>query len=223
MESGTGVSRQRVALLSAYDKNGIESFARQLADRGWLILASAGTAKYLNELPTQIAAEDVSKFVGKPILGHRVVTIDRKLHAALLATESAEDEAELAATGFPRIDLVYVNLYPLKEEIEKEDATLQSVIEKTDVGGPLLLRAASKGRRYVVTRSKDLPVVLDHLSSHFFTPSGRPRDQLLHDQFISSLVSIAENVCSEYSAASSAFHQKFAAESMGLFSRKDLR
>src|SRR5690349_1398762 len=115
---------QKTALLSAYDKTGLEEFAFKLVSLGWNLLGSAGTAKYLNE--KGIKTRDVAEIVGPPILGHRVVTLSRELHAALLATESVEDQAELDRLGVPRIDLVYVNLYPLEAEVAKEDCTLDS-------------------------------------------------------------------------------------------------
>ena len=145
---------QKTALLSAYDKTGLETFAAKLVMHyGFDLLASAGTAKYLAD--KGIKARDVSEIVGPPILGHRVVTLSREIHAALLATDSPEDQAELDRLGVPRIDLVYVNFYPLQEEIEKPGSTLESVIEKTDIGGPTLLRSAAKGRRITLCRPQD--------------------------------------------------------------------
>jgi len=132
------MSTQRTALLSAYHKDGLETFARSLHEFGVNILASDGTATFLrgNNIPCSL----VSGLVGPPILGHRVVTLSREVHAGLLATDSADDRAELARINAPRIDLVYVDLYPLRQEIERPGHTLQSVLDKTDIGGPVLLR-----------------------------------------------------------------------------------
>ena len=99
------------ALLSAYDKQDLAPFAQSLRALGWTLLASAGTAKYLKE--QRIPTHDIAKFVGPPILGHKVVTLSREIHAALLADDSPEERIELAKIGIPKIDLGYVNLYPL--------------------------------------------------------------------------------------------------------------
>src|SRR5579884_603882 len=129
----------KVALFSAYQKSDtLADLARALHERGWEILASAGTKAFLDA--KSIPSTDVSTIVGEPILGHRVVTLSREIHAGLLAR--VEDQSELDRLGIKRIDLVYVDLYPLTEEIAKPDATEASVIEKTDIGGPTLLRAA---------------------------------------------------------------------------------
>ncbi len=101
--------------------------------------------------------------VGGPILGHRVVTLSREIHAALLARHTAEDVAELISIGVPFIDLVCVDLYPLAEEIAKANATLDSVTEKTDIGGPAMLRSAAKGRRIVIASNAQRAEVLEWL------------------------------------------------------------
>src|SRR3989344_3158553 len=133
------------ALLSSYEKNeSVLRLARLLAKNSWSLLGSAGTTKYLKE--NGIDCKDVAEMVGPPILGHRVVTLSREIYAGLLATAEA-DFAELEILNIPVIDLVYVNLYPLEKEIGNTNATPESILEKTDIGGPTLLRAAAKGQR----------------------------------------------------------------------------
>lgn len=159
------------ALLSVYDKTGVVEFAKRLTDWGWKIIASGGTAKKLSE--AGIAVRDVAELVGGgPILGHRVVTLSREVHAGLLAQDTAEDREELKQLGIPFIDLVYVTLYPLVEEMGKADATLESVTEKTDIGGPTMLRSAAKGRRLVISCSQDIERVLEHLEEHGGKPAA---------------------------------------------------
>ncbi len=138
----------KTALLASYGKD--ESLVRLgnlLRENGWNLLGSAGTAKYLSE--HDIPCRDVAETVGKPILGHRVVTLSREIFAGLLAATPA-DYDELASLNISSIDLVYVTLYPLEEVIAK-DGTPAEVIEKTDIGGPTLLRAAAKGRRLTLS------------------------------------------------------------------------
>lgn len=188
----------KTALLSVSDKTGLDAFASELQKLGFALLASSGTAAYLAK--RGIEAKDVASIVGEPILGHRVVTLSRELHAALLATDSPEDSAELARLAVPRIDLVYVNLYPLREEIARQGATRASVIEKTDIGGPALLRSAAKGRRLAVCRAEDIPAVLAYLKGEHAL-SREP------EKFISWLASVAEQEVSEYCAASAEYHR----------------
>ncbi len=195
-------SQQKTALLSASDKRGLESFARELVALGWNILASAGTTKYLVE--RGIPARDVAEIVGPPILGHRVVTLSREIHAALLAQDTPEDRAELARLNIPFIDLVYVNFYPLEEEIERPGSTLESVIEKTDIGGPTLLRSAAKGRRLAISSEDQFDGVLRFIRGEMAT---MPEDCI---RMISALASMAEGRVSIYCIASGRFHEKVA-------------
>ena len=194
----------KTALLSAYNKDGIADFARALSELGWDILASSGTADFLRK--EGIEAKDISEIVGEParhgkpgiaggpILGHRVVTLSRKIHAALLSRK--DDEEELARLGVPRIDLVYVDLYPLREEISKDDSTEASVIERTDIGGPALLRSASKGRRIVICDTKDTKRVVEWIKT------GRPDDRSI----LQKLAAKAEMIAARYSLTSAQYN-----------------
>lgn len=183
----------KTALLSAYQKtDALADFAGELKKRGWDILASAGTTKFLAE--RGIEAIDVATIVGPPILGHRVVTLSREIHAGLLARP--EDEAELQKLGLRRIDLVYVDLYPLEEEIAKPGATEESVIEKTDIGGPALLRSAAKGRRIVLSNPAQFKPALEYIDS------GRE-----DKKYLAGLAAEAESAVAAYASASAEFTQ----------------
>lgn len=142
-------TNRKNALLSVYDKEGIVEFASKLVDLGYTVYASGGTHKKLKE--SGVPSTDIALLVGEPILGHRVVTLSREVMAGLLATRSEEDLAELDRLRIPFLDVVCVDLYPLEAEIAREGATLDSVTELTDIGGPTMLRAAAKGRRIVVS------------------------------------------------------------------------
>jgi len=156
------MKKVETALLSVYHKDGIVEFARGLSDLGVKIYASGGTAKHLTE--AGITVTDVATLVGGgAILGHRVVTLSREVHAGLLARNVPEDLKELADLSIPFIDLVCVDLYPLEEEIAKADSTRESVVEKTDMGGPAMIRSAAKGDRIVVCDPKDREPVLEWL------------------------------------------------------------
>ncbi len=183
-----------VALLSVYDKKGIVEFANRLISLGWKIIASGGTAKVLRE--ASLTVMDVSELVhGEPILGHRVVTLSREIHAGLLARDTHEDTLELKKLGIPRIDLVCVDLYPLSEAIAAPERTIHSVTEMTDIGGPTLLRAAAKGNRIVISRSIDRSNVL------FWLQNGMPNKA----QMLRHLAARAEFEVARYCALSASF------------------
>jgi phosphoribosylaminoimidazolecarboxamide formyltransferase/IMP cyclohydrolase len=149
---------KRTALLSVFNKDGIVEIASALMRLNFEIMASGGTAAHLKKHGVPVI--DVSDIVGAPILGHRVVTLSREVHAGLLAKCTDADIAELERLSLRRIDLVYNTLYPLEEAIAKADATEESVTEMTDIGGPTLLRSAAKGRRLVATNERDLAMII---------------------------------------------------------------
>jgi phosphoribosylaminoimidazolecarboxamide formyltransferase / IMP cyclohydrolase len=184
---------KKTALLSVYDKEGIVVFASELLDLGWNIVSSGGTAKVLKE--AGIPVTDVAEISKLPaILDHRVVTLVPHIHGGLLATEEMLDE--LKELGFPWIDLVCIDLYPLKEEIAKPEATRKSVIDKTDIGGPTLMRSAAKGERIVIVDPNDRMKVIEWLKA------GQPKK----DEFKRGLGAKAEGIVADYCLSSARFH-----------------
>ncbi len=157
--------RVKNALLSVYDKTGIAEFAAGLHELGWNIYSSGGTAAAVREAGVPVT--DVAELVGGgAILGHRVVTLSREVHSGLLADlDSEADLAELESLNIPIIDLVAVDMYPLEEEIKNSDSTAESVREKTDIGGPTMLRAAAKGKRIVLSVAEQRTLVLEWLKA----------------------------------------------------------
>jgi len=207
-----GNKRQRTALFSVYEGDrefGLETLAQYLVTLGWNILASSGTAKFLKEKGVE-RVRDVAELVGEPILGHRVVTLSREIHAGLLAREDKpEDMTELERIGVPFIDLVYVTLYPLAEEVNRPEATLQSVLEKTDIGGPTLIRSAAKGRRLVVVHPNQFDGVMMIARGLFLEDNEQPvRGKPNLDPFLSALAADAERLVSVYCQVSSVFHHR---------------
>jgi phosphoribosylaminoimidazolecarboxamide formyltransferase/IMP cyclohydrolase len=184
-----------IALLSVYDKSGIVEFAQGLADLGWQLYASGGTARAVAD--AGVSVTDVSELVGgNAILGHRVVTLSREISAGLLADKSSpEDMAEMSKLGLPIIDLVCVDMYPLEETIAKSEATLQDVITQTDMGGPTTLRAAAKGRRIVLSHASQRTPVLEWLKT------GKPDETA----FLSNLAARAEYEVARYVAVSAKY------------------
>ena len=181
------------ALLSVYHKDGIVEFAKALVDLGFTIYASGGTFKHLTE--NGITTLPVSDLVGgEAILGHRVVTLSREVHAGLLAKNTEEDTAELASLAIPRLDLVCVDLYPLEAEIAKPGSTRESVIEQTDIGGPTMIRSGAKGGRIVVCDPKDRQKVIDWLKA------GEPANG-----FVDELCAKGEFTIARYCTASAGY------------------
>lgn len=144
------------ALISVYDKTGLEPFARFLTGRGIEILSTGGTLSYLTE--RGIPATSISDYTGqKEILGGRVKTLHPKIFAGILARRSKhEDIATLAAEGIKPIDLVVVTLYPFEETVAREGVTLEEAIEQIDIGGVSLIRAAAKNHRDVLVASSPI-------------------------------------------------------------------
>lgn len=186
-----------VALISVYDKTGIVEFAKALIDMGWFILSSGGTAKTLTEAGLKVT--DVSNLVGgAAILGHRVVTLSRELHAGLLARCIKADMDEMKELGLPMIGLVCCDFYPLAKAIAKPDATVESVIDQTDIGGPTMVRSGAKGGRIVICDADDRSWVIKQLQE---------AGDLTEEQY-QLLRSKAEFVVSCYCAHSANFHSK---------------
>ncbi|MEM8962110.1 MAG: bifunctional phosphoribosylaminoimidazolecarboxamide formyltransferase/IMP cyclohydrolase, partial [Acidobacteriota bacterium] len=137
------------ALISVFDKTGLEAFARGLADLGIEILSTGGTRRFLEE--RGIPVVPVSEVTGSPeILGGRVKTLHPAIHGGILADRGrAAHLSELQDHGIAPIDLVVVNLYPFQSTADDPDKTPLEVIEMIDIGGPTMIRAAAKNHHSV--------------------------------------------------------------------------
>ncbi len=137
----------RRALLSVSDKTGIVDFAAALRGLDVEILSTGGTARLL--AGAGIPATEVSEHTGFPeMLGGRVKTLHPKIHGGILGRRD-RDAAEMRARGVAPIDLVAVNLYPFEETVADPDCDPDDAVERIDVGGPAMLRAAAKNHRFV--------------------------------------------------------------------------
>ena len=137
----------KTALISVYDKHGILELAEKLVDNNVEIISSGGTSKYLKE--NNIRVTEVEDYTGfSEIFDGRVKTLHPKIHAGILA-RGEKDYEELKKMGAKKIDLVVVNLYPFREEVQKGSSN-EEIIEKIDIGGPAMLRAAAKNFKYTV-------------------------------------------------------------------------
>jgi phosphoribosylaminoimidazolecarboxamide formyltransferase / IMP cyclohydrolase len=134
----------RRALISVYDKTGLDEFAAGLAELGLELVASGGTAAFISELG--LAVTPVDELTDVPeLLGGRVKTLHPRIHAAILARRDLEDDLEqLAEHEIEPFDLVCVNLYPFTQMAAKKDVREEEAVEMIDIGGPAMLRAAAK-------------------------------------------------------------------------------
>jgi phosphoribosylaminoimidazolecarboxamide formyltransferase/IMP cyclohydrolase len=153
------------ALISVYDKHAIDVFAHGLADLGFEIVSSGGTATFLEEHGVEVTR--VESVTSAPeMLGGRVKTLHPAIHAGILARRDLEeDRAALVAHHIEPFDVVCVNLYPFTSLANRIDVDEADILEMIDVGGPSLLRGAAKNFAYVapVCRPEQYDPVLAEL------------------------------------------------------------
>jgi phosphoribosylaminoimidazolecarboxamide formyltransferase/IMP cyclohydrolase len=141
--------RIQSALISVFYKEGLEEIVRILHEFGVKIYSTGGTFTFINEL--SIPAEKVEDLTTYPsILGGRVKTLHPSVFGGILARrENNEDLEQLAKYNIPEIDLVIVDLYPFEQTLESTDEE-NEIIEKIDIGGISLIRAAAKNYNDVI-------------------------------------------------------------------------
>ncbi|HYF92756.1 MAG TPA: bifunctional phosphoribosylaminoimidazolecarboxamide formyltransferase/IMP cyclohydrolase [Symbiobacteriaceae bacterium] len=132
------------ALISVYDKNGIVDFARALHALGVEIISTGGTYRALQG--AGIPVLEVAQVAGFPeILDGRVKTLQPQIHAGILAIRAnPEHMTQLKEHNVTPIDMVVVNLYPFRETVADPNVSLEDAVEKIDIGGPTMVRAAAK-------------------------------------------------------------------------------
>lgn len=163
----------RRALISVSDKRGIVEFAKALAELGFELLSTGGTAREL--AAAGVVATEVSAYTGAPeILDGRVKTLHPKIHGGLLGRLPIH-AAEMSTHGIAPIELVVVNLYPFQATIAKPGTSFDEAIENIDIGGPSMLRSAAKNheRVVVVVDPDDYAATLAALRSGAVTPLYR--------------------------------------------------
>ncbi|MBQ4278951.1 MAG: bifunctional phosphoribosylaminoimidazolecarboxamide formyltransferase/IMP cyclohydrolase [Rikenellaceae bacterium] len=145
----TAVKKIKSALISVYYKDGLDAIVKKLAREGVTIYSTGGTLKFIEGLG--VKAEAVEDLTGYPsILGGRVKTLHPKVFGGILARrDNPTDGEQTARYEIPEIDLVIVDLYPFEQTVAS-GADEQSIIEKIDIGGISLIRAAAKNFKDVV-------------------------------------------------------------------------
>ncbi len=136
------------ALLSVFDKTGIEDFAKELARLGVELVSTGGTARLI--AGTGAAVRDIADLTGFPeMMDGRVKTLHPKVHGGLLAVrDNPKHKAAMEAHQIGPIDLVVVNLYPFEATIAR-GASYDETIENIDIGGPAMIRSAAKNHAFV--------------------------------------------------------------------------
>ena len=131
------------ALISVFSKDGLEPIVRKLNEQGVIIYSTGGTQSFINDLGIEVVpVEEVTSYPS--ILGGRVKTLHPKVFGGILNRQShAGDRKELEAYEIPQIDIVIVDLYPFEKTVAS-GASEQDIIEKIDIGGISLIRAAAK-------------------------------------------------------------------------------
>lgn len=137
------------ALISVYYKDGLDKIVKNLAANGVKIYSTGGTLDFIHELGLEAeAVEDLTTYPA--ILGGRVKTLHPKVFGGILARrDNATDIEQMGKYEIPEIDLVIVDLYPFEETV-LSGAEHQAIIEKIDIGGISLIRAAAKNYKDVV-------------------------------------------------------------------------
>src|SRR5580765_119939 len=168
------------ALISVSDKTGILEFAASLSDFGVEIISTGGTARSLREAGLKVT--EVSEVTGFPeMMDGRVKTLHPKMHGAFLALrDNPEHVASMNEHGIEPIDLIVVNLYPFEETVAKDGVSLEEAVENIDIGGPAMIRSASKNWRdiAVVTDSRLYSEIVEELKENAGSLSLETRQRL---------------------------------------------
>src|SRR3954447_1814182 len=180
-----GEVRVKRALITVSDKTGIADFARCLRELDVEIVSTGGTAKHLAE--AGIETRPIDDLTGFPeMLDGRVKTINPKIAAGVLAVrDNPAHVATLNEHGIEGIDLVCVNLYPFEATAAKRGVEDAEVIENIDIGGPSLIRAASKNFAFttVVTSPESYDAIADELRTSGGKLSMHTREALAFQAF----------------------------------------
>ena len=155
------------ALISVFSKDGLAPIVKKLNEQGVTIYSTGGTQKFINDLGIDVVpAEDITSYPS--ILGGRVKTLHPKIFGGILnRQDNAQDVAELLEFEIPQIDCVIVDLYPFEKTVAS-GASNQDIIEKIDIGGISLIRAAAKNYKDVICVSSvdDYQEFLDLISEN---------------------------------------------------------
>ena len=181
------------ALISVFSKDGLEPIVKKLNDQGVTIYSTGGTQKFINDLGIDVVpVEDITDYPS--ILGGRVKTLHPKIFGGILnRQDNPSDVEEMNSFNIPQIDLVIVDLYPFEKTVAS-GASHQDIIEKIDIGGISLIRAAAKNFKDVLCVSSvdDYAELLDLISKDNGSISYENRQRFATKSF---------NISSHYDSA----------------------
>lgn len=177
------------ALISVFHKDGLEPIVKKLHEEGVKLLSTGGTQSFIEKLG--IPVQSVESLTDYPsILGGRVKTLHPKVFGGILGRRSeANDMEEMKSYGIPEIDLVIVDLYPFEQTVAHSSVE-QEIIEKIDIGGISLIRAAAKNfaDTLVVSSMDQYPAFLEHLETE-----GAKTDIATRKQYAAQAFSISSH------------------------------
>ena len=154
------------ALISVFDKTGLVPILKELKKFKVKILSSGGTYKAIIKLGYDCT--EISKYTGfKEMLDGRVKTLNPLIYASLLyKRDNTEHKKQFLSLNIPEINIVIVNLYPFKKLIKTKKRN--KTIEMIDIGGPSLLRAASKNYKFVtaIIDTSDYPNLINNIEKN---------------------------------------------------------
>jgi len=169
----------KTALVSVFHKDGLDELLEKLNAEGVKFLSTGGTQQFIESLGYECqAVESVTTYPS--ILGGRVKTLHPRIFGGILARrDNADDRAQMAQYDIPEIDLVIVDLYPFEQTVAS-GASDEDIIEKIDIGGISLIRAAAKNfQDVVIVPSKaEYPLMLDILKRNGAKTSLEERHEL---------------------------------------------
>ncbi len=189
----SGEKKIKSALISVFHKDKLDGIVKKLIQEGVTLYSTGGTQEFLEGLGAKvIAVEDLTSYPS--ILGGRVKTLHPKVFGGILARrENSNDLSQLAQYEIPEIDLVMVDLYPFEATVAS-GASQQDIIEKIDIGGISLIRAAAKNYKdVIIVASQDQYEPLQQLLDNNGTVSSIEERQWFAKQ--------AFNVSSHYDSA----------------------
>ena len=162
-----GKKQIKTALISVFNKDGLEDLLKKLHEEGVKFLSTGGTQEFIEALGYECQkVEEVTSYPS--ILGGRVKTLHPKIFGGILSRrDNADDQAQMKEYDIPFIDLVIVDLYPFEQTVAS-GASAEDIIEKIDIGGISLIRAGAKNfKDVVIVPSKaEYPVLLQILNTN---------------------------------------------------------
>jgi phosphoribosylaminoimidazolecarboxamide formyltransferase/IMP cyclohydrolase len=167
------------ALISVFNKDGIDDLATYLAKNNVKLYSTGGTQKYLESIGLEVeAVEDYTKYPS--VFGGRVKTLHPAIFGGILYRRDNEsDLEELAKHNIPNLDLIIVDLYPFEDTV-KSGASHTDIIEKIDIGGISLIRAAAKNYKFtsIISDQSQYSLVLNHLKENEGSTTLKFREEL---------------------------------------------